>query len=198
MNTPFEFSKDARHDMIVLLRQRKFRREDIDRFITGLQCDVDEWLFLWPPLTADDMEEGRRRLRNMEKAIDSLIYDISNLPLGWRQPLWTELEWGATPDGHPEKISVTLQQATSFLRHFHGAINDQLDEGFFAGGRDNARKRHLLRRLVQRFEEVFGKRPSATPSGPFMEVVAIVGEAVGMAIGKDAVGAFLKEWRSDI
>lgn len=198
MNKPFEFSEAARHDLFVVLRQRKFLREDIDAFITGAQCDVDEWLFLWPPLSAVELEEGRRRLRSMEGAINSLIYDMSNLPLGWRQPLWTELEWLATPDGRPEKIAVTLQQATTFLRGFHGVVNDQLDKGFFAGGRDNARKRHLVKRLAQHFEEVFDRRPSATPSGPFMDVIAIVSEAVGMPTGKDAVGVILKELRANV
>lgn len=194
MNKPFEFHKNARHDLIAVLRQRKFLREDIDAFIAGVQYDVDEWQFLWPPLSADDMGEGRRRLHNMEKAINSLIYDMSNLPLGWRQPLWTELEWMFRTKPGKRKIAITLQQANAFLRGFHAVINDQLDEGFFAGGRDNARKRHLVRRMAQRFEGVFGKRPAAI--GAFMDVVTIIGDAVAMPIGKDAVGAILKELRA--
>jgi hypothetical protein len=196
MNQPFEFSKDARHDLTVVLRQRKHDREAIGAFISGAQFDVDEWLFLWPPLSAADMEEGRRRLHNIERKIGELIYEISNLPLGWRQPLWIKLGWITDPSSDSRKDAGRVEDATSILRDLDSAINDQLDEGFFAGGRDNARKGHLVKRLAQRYEEAFGKRPSATPTGPFMDVIAIVGEALDLAIGKDAVGAILKELRS--
>jgi hypothetical protein len=199
MNQPFKFAKGPRSDIKSLLRhcKYKFPPEAIEIFIDGAEFDVDEWQFLWPPISSDDLVKGRDRLKNIERKIQELVYEVSNLPLGWRQPLWVKLGWITEPDGNSKRSATNVEDGVSFLRDLNAAINDQLDEGFFAGGRDNARKRHLVRALARRFEEVLQKRPSAAPDGPFMVVLGVVADVIDLPMGKDVVGTLLKEMREE-
>lgn len=204
----FKFSEEARRDMHNLLRQprRRFAAEDIDGFLAEAAWEIDYWQREFPPITGKAMVNGRRRLYRIVKHLHKLQQELRLLPQELRTPIWLRLS--ENREAFP--LSVRLSDHASLCDHMNavkrqildlslpalmGVVNEQIDFGAMTGRREYARKARLVEFSAELFHEWFGRRPTAVPSGAFMDAMSVIGNAVGITIGKDSVDPVLKQLR---
>ena len=202
MNEAFKFSDKARAHITDVMNAHKLDVEARVDFIGLSEFEVDRWQRSWPPIATDKLVEGRRRLKAIEGHLAKLQAELRLLPDEWRIPLWInmiQLADSLPPgvDGRGiaqyEWHQFNSQMLDMFLPSFQDVVANQIDHGKNSGSRDKARKNELIKQLAVAFVACFDRKPSATPKEPFIELVAAVGEAAGLTIGKDAVGTALKE-----
>lgn len=201
MTESFKFSDATRrqlHD--ALARRRRVSKEQIEQFVEFAAHSIERWSQKWPPVSAEDMAESRRRLDNIQTHLFPLFYEFRNLHAAIAHDLRSRVveitenggrgvslaEARRYADEMAERFEVLRQAVTSMDMDYHSYNKD----------RDTLRKRVLIGALAKDFETCFNLAPTTTPDGSFMEALGIVSEVVGTRLGKDVAAGVLREIKS--
>lgn len=194
---PYTLPKDTRADIQRHLLRRKFSKDDVDKYLKGIEYAVDEWRLRWPDTDSTTQHEVMRRLNEIERHTEALLHLVTELPLDWRASLYIDLK-----DELAEKIGIdhvrfSLMEGHALLRVIHRALHQRLYSLDGPDSRHFAGKVHLVRRLAILFAETFNRRPSMTPNGPFMVTIGCVADALDVPIGKDTVADVLRDLKEN-
>lgn len=202
MSDPFQFTAEQVAAISPALRRRKFPDHAIAEFVAVAASEIEDWRQRWPPVDAERLAEGRRRLKNLADHLDALRFELNTVDTAWKIPLWSRLSERTDLLARPASESTqaawkrTGQQVELMIEEMRRAVAAQRDAINTRNGRDNARRVDLVERLAWTFHGCFNKMPTTTPDGPFMEAVEAIGDALGERIGKDAVASGIAEWRA--
>ena len=200
----FQFTDGQVAAITAPLRRRKFAAADIAEFIAVAAIEITEWHRRWPVLDADKLADGRRRLKEIKTHVAGLKYQLASLPselraallidlMQYRDPSWPDLGRAIGQDEW-NRLGIEID---IFLGAFRLAASHQIDVGAKHNSRDTGRKVELLKGLAETFYGCFGKMPTKTPDGAFIEAVAAIAAAITEPLGKDAVAsgidAFIQE-----
>lgn len=179
----------------------------IEHFLEVAAIEAGDWRERWPPLEADQLRDGKRRLDDLRRHLDGLHYQLNTLDTAWKIPLWLRVQDRADSEVQAELLARPAQEGMQagwhrtgrmverLINDLRAAVAEQLDAIEAHNGRNNARKADLAERLAWTFHGAFGKAPATTPDGAFMGAGAAVAEALNETIGKDALAAGIKAWR---
>jgi hypothetical protein len=185
MNKPFKFSAAQRADIEAPLLRRGHDAARCRQYVKLAETEITEWQRRWPPVDAARLADNRRHLKQVEKHLTQLHYDLSALGEDWQVPLWARLH-----DRTGERMHLLLID----MRH---VVSEQIEAGADLNSRMTMRKVELVKGLAASYRGLFDKMPTTTPSGAFMQIMTAVGAALGEPIGKDATATGLTEWRRD-
>ena len=202
--TDFQFTEHQVAAISAPLRRRRFPAEEIAEFVAVAAIEINEWRRRWPRMDAADLAQQRRRLKEIEKHVAGLKYQLAALPsesraallidlIQYRDPSWPEF---GRAIGQDEWLRLSIE-TDLFLGALLAATGSQIEAGSRHNSRDTGRKVALVKPLAETFYGCFGKMPSGTHDGPFMEAVAAIGDAIGEPIGKDAVASGIKAFRTE-
>lgn len=206
MTQSFAFTP-AQADAIRAPLGARFPPAAIKDFLEVVAVEVADWLLRWPPLDAVQLREGKRRLDNLRRHLDGLHFTLNTLDGAWKIPLWLRLQDRASPEAQAALLARPEQEGMQAGWHRTGrmmelliedlrrSVAEQLVDIDDHNGRNNARKVDLVERLAWSFAGVFGKDPTTTLDGAFMGIVAAVGDAVDLRVGKDAVATGIAAYR---
>jgi hypothetical protein len=164
MSEGFRFSDAERADIRGALRKRP--QGAVDDYLVALENDIACWREDWPAVSAADLRTVRRRLANMEKHLELLLFEIRSLP----RNAW------------PHKVPRNTAELEGLL------IAVQEEKAHRSTGYENHRKFDLARRAALSYCHAFKKRPTRTPNSPYMACIDAIGQAAGIIIGKDLAG----------
>lgn len=185
MSKPFKFSAGQRTDLEAPLLRRGHDAAVCRQFVGLAEIEIAEWQCRWPPVDAARLADNRRHLKQVEKHLTQLHYDLSALGKDWQIPLWARLH-----DATGERMHLLLIDMRRVVR-------EQIEAGADLNSRMTLRKVELVKGLAATYRGLFDKLPTTTPSGAFMQVMTAIGAALGESIGKDATARGLSEWRRE-
>jgi hypothetical protein len=146
------------------------------------------------------MAEARRRLDNIQTHLLPLVYEFNNLHPAIRSGLYRFIldditrNGGSIGPGDLERFATDTAERFDLLYQAIG--NQKMDFTTYNKDRDITRKRVLVGALAEDFRSSFAMLPTITPTGPFMEVLGIVADAVDTSLGKDVVGDVLRDLKA--
>ena len=210
MNPTFIFTPAHRDAIAAPSRQRGYPDPAIVEFLDIAAGHVADWQERWPPLDAEQLRAGKRRLDNIAKHLRELHYELNTIDTHWKIPLWAQLDEHLT--GHPvlndlasKKTSMqaawrdTGNRLELHLEAFRRIVEEHVDNyslDYGRNGRNNAGKVDLLLNLAWAFHHCFATAPTTTKTGPFVAAAAAIGDAIDLPIGEDAIGSAVAAWRT--
>ena len=190
----FKFTGGQVANLAAPLRLSRFSEADIKEFIAVAAIEIGEWRQRLPVVDAKALADGRRHMKRIEQHAAGLRYELAALHWLWREPLLCDVDVLFKP--LPE-CTVRPADLDLLLDALLGAAGNQVDLGAKHNSRDTGRKVMLLKALAETFNGCFGKMPTTTPGGAFMEAVAAIGDAIGEPLGRDAVASGIKAFRKE-
>lgn len=203
MNSRFAFTKEQRRFILAALNRKRLSDEIVNSFVIEIEREITYWQRGWPPLTSPDLVEGRRKMKSLEKHLAAISRELRCLPGEWKLILWNRLieKYDDLPPNLDRGIGLEESKkfglrVDEFIYDLWQAVYIEIEAGASARSRENASKYELVRNLARLFHWRFKREPTSTPASPFMRIIAIVSDALGLTIGKDAISTGLKEYRA--